>query len=103
MVSLTDMPSILSLKNRKGLRYLAFRKKLKPAFHKVWADIMICFLMMFMPVLFFAEASNMTLTTYTLIPLCSLWSAFWIHAYGCFFHEAAHFNIYKNKKVNDMI
>jgi fatty acid desaturase len=100
--TLNGVPKISSLKDNNGLSYFAFRQKLKPMFYKVWLQMMLCLLMMFLPILFFLETVNSS-TAIILIPLCSLWSAYWIHAYGCFFHEAAHFNIHKNKIMNDII
>jgi fatty acid desaturase len=38
-----------------------------------------------------------------LIILMSLWIGFWFHAYSLFFHEAAHFNLHKNKSINDIM
>ena len=100
---LNGIPDITSLKNNSGLRYLDFRKKLKPAYYKVWIDMLFCFLMMFLPVLLFSVFANHSIATYVLVPLCALWSAFWIQAYNLFFHESAHFNIHDNKNINDMI
>jgi len=103
MENLNGVPNISLLKDSSGLGYLSFRKKLAPTFYKVWIDMALCLLMMALPALFFKEAAGNSLIVITLIPLCALWSAYWIHAYGCFFHEGAHFNLHKNKLTNDMI
>lgn len=103
MERLNGVTNISSLKDGSGLTYLAFRKKLRPAFHIVWTDMMLCFLMMFLPNLFFVKTIDYSVIANIFIPLCALWSAYWIHAYICFFHEAAHFNIHSNRMKNDLL
>lgn len=103
MEKLNGVPNISMLKDSYGLSYLSFRKKLMPTFFKVWLDMVLCLVMMFLPSLFFKEIASSILISIIFIPLCSLWSAYWIHAYSCFFHEAAHFNIHRNKVTNDVI
>lgn len=103
MEVLNGIQYISSLKDNNGLSYLIFRKKLSPAFYKVWMDITLCLVMMFLPILFFSEVVNYSSISNIFIPVFALWSAFWIHAYSCFLHEAAHFNIHRNKKINDLI
>ena len=103
MEALNGVQNISLLKDKNGNGYLSFRRKLTPAFYRVWMDITLCLVMMFLPVLLFNEVVNYSSIAYIFIPVWALWSAYWIHAYGCFFHEAAHFNIHREKKINDLI
>jgi fatty acid desaturase len=43
------------------------------------------------------------LSGYILIPFLAIYQSYWLHAYTCHFHEAAHYNLHKNKKINDLL
>jgi fatty acid desaturase len=40
---------------------------------------------------------------YILIPFLAIYQSYWLHSYTCHFHEAAHYNLHRNKKINDLL
>jgi len=40
---------------------------------------------------------------YLLIPFVAIFQSYWVHSYACHFHEAAHYNLHKNRKINDLL
>jgi len=101
---LSDGDKIKSLKTDNT--YKLFRKKLKTNFKIVWRDItigyvlMICSLVTFMLIEY--NTSNLILLI-ALVPIWGVFVAFWFAYLQLFVHEAAHFNIHKDKKTNDLL
>lgn len=92
--------------DKKGLSYFDFKKKLTPDFFKVWRDIMLGWLCLaaLLTAFYFIALQINGLTFTILLCLLTAATAGYIIAYLInFFHEAAHYNIAENKKMNDML
>lgn len=99
-----ELPEIVNLGSHNQVQYSDYRKRLMPAYIKVWSDAIFCLVMIFFPLLIFLLAmGSYSFVKATVFLIALLWIGFWIHAYTCFFHEAAHYNLHKNKRINDII
>ncbi len=88
----------------EGVKYLDFRKTLKPRYNIVWRDITMGYvvLIFFMALsLYFEELY--TANFWMLIPVFSFIVGYIIAYLQLFSHEAIHFNIYPKKKQNDFL
>jgi fatty acid desaturase len=84
-----------------GEQWDDYRKKLLPAYGRIWTDIGIIWIMI---------AAGIAVITrlafpfdYLAMPVAAVWTGFWIHAYVNFFHEAAHFNLSPSRRRNDQL
>jgi len=93
------------LKNSNGISYTDFKKTLKPDYNKVWIDIISGWaglIMVLLTVFWLFKHAGMLFSVFITISAAVLLG--YIIAYLInFFHEAAHFNIAANKKMNDTL
>jgi fatty acid desaturase len=89
-----------SITNSKGIKLSEFKKHLIPNYFKAWWDITIgyLFLLLSIGLLHFVELSLEGLLVGI---ISSIFIGFFLAYIQLFFHEASHFNLHKNKKVND--
>lgn len=96
----------INLSDKEGFNYINFKKKLTPFYKKVWIDIAGGWLSLIVIncISFFLIPATKSISFKIIIALLSSIIVGYIIAYLTnFFHEAAHFNIAKNKKHNDLL
>lgn len=93
-----------SLKDRKGLSFLQFRKELKPHFKKVAFDLGLGYLFLgislILPILLNQKFPSIF---WWMVALSSLSIGFWIAYLHLFMHEAAHYNLAPSRRWNDLL
>lgn len=87
-----------------GVRYTEFRLQLKPIYSKVYLDIFFGYIGLILPAIFLAyfQKSSGCFTTIMIISSALLFG-YSVAYIQLFFHEAAHFNLAKNRKINDFL
>ncbi|MFE9913412.1 fatty acid desaturase family protein [Streptomyces clavifer] len=80
------------------MRWIDFRKTLKPHYRAVWRDIALCYIFL---ALGMAVAAAWDL--YVTVPVIAIWTGYWLHALFLFGHEAAHSNLAKRRRANDRL
>jgi fatty acid desaturase len=93
-----------TLKNSKGILFKDFRKNLKPKYWVVWRDIFLAYAVLFFVGigLWIFQTVSLPISTF-LVLLGALVFGYTIAFIQLFFHEAAHFNIAKNRLLNDLL
>ncbi len=87
-----------------GVKYLDFRKTLKPIYNIVWRDITLGYLaLVFFMILSLFFEDFFSANSWMLIPVFSFIIGYIIAFLQLFCHEAIHFNIHSNKKKNDVL
>jgi fatty acid desaturase len=95
------VPDISLLVNSQGISYTEFKKDLKSNFFLIFINFFTPLVMIYLAILPMQFISGLYIVLYC-IP-CSIWVGFWIQAYTLHFHEAAHFNLAPNKRINDLL
>ena len=89
---------ISNIRNSNGKDYISFKKELFIKPNIILFNIILPLVMIYANIFLILQIKNLYLNL-LILPI----SAFWIRAYLLYFHEIAHFNIHKNKKINDII
>lgn len=78
---------------------------LEPIYYKMYIDIFSVFFFLFLGLytLFLVHNIQSAYLNIIFIPFMTIYFGFFIHSLSLFFHEAAHYNLHKNKKWNDII
>lgn len=93
--------------NKYGIKYLDFRKQLKPNYLVVWRDIVLGYFLLIITLgshiyiennFDFSFAKSVTLSVFF-----AFIAAFWLSYIQLFIHEAAHYNIHSDRKTNDLM
>jgi fatty acid desaturase len=95
-----------SLLNKKGMSYSAFKKTLQPDYSRIWIEIAIGWvsLLLVFVVSFYSFKSIVPIWPKIIIAFSAAAIAGFTVSYIInFFHEAAHFNIAKQKETNDLL
>jgi fatty acid desaturase len=90
--------------NSSGVKYTQFKASLKPKYHIVWINIFFGYAMLF--AILFAGAylqKNHPLFFGLTIPVGAILIGYWFAFTHLFIHEASHFNIAPDKKLNDLL
>ncbi len=87
-----------------GIKYTDFKKQFSPNFLKVWADILLGYLALvgIMYLIVYLETTFPQLFFIT-VPLAAFLIGYSIAYLQLFLHEAAHYNIHPNRKINDFL
>ncbi len=92
------------LADSKGTEFLAFRKSLHPNFAKIWMDIGAGFVPLFVIPILLAQVERKGALAAAVLALPAAVMIGFVVAYiNLFFHEAAHYNIAKNRWWNDFL
>ena len=83
--------------------YFKFLKNLKPNYKKVYIDILIGYFAVFLSIILSFKLIEVKLINTFFILLISINIGFWIAYITLFLHEASHFNLSKNKKINNVL
>lgn len=102
MTRFSGVPDIQNLIDADGVPYGAFRKTLKLRQHRVYLNAVLAWFMIAAAV-FVLVSFRSSPWMYLFILPGALWISFWLHAYTTHFHEAAHFNIHPDRKLNDLL
>lgn len=98
-------PALQGLVASDGVEWREFRRRLQPRFDRVWADIAGRYLLLFLgyaaACAIAASAGN--LVGFALAPVTALWIGFWFGSIVLFMHEAAHYNLHRDKAANDRV
>jgi fatty acid desaturase len=96
--------SVFDIISSYGEKYVDFRKTLKPKYHIVWRDIVLGYvaIILLMAVSLFLEKS-LTTHFWLFIPAFSFIGGYIIAYLQLFCHEAIHFNLHPDRKLNDVI
>ncbi|MFF0199816.1 fatty acid desaturase family protein [Streptomyces sp. NPDC005017] len=95
------MPSIVTY---DGVRWVDFRKELKPRYGVVWRDIGLCYAFLALGVLAVAATPRgPAWTTAALVAAAACWTGYWLHSLFLFGHEAAHTNLAPRRRTNDRL
>ena len=90
--------------NSEGLSYITFKKTLKPDYFKTWVYIMLGLLCLTALLFIFVLIENIIPGWYLLtIPVFSILTGFTIAFINLFVHEAGHYYLCPDKKVNDLL
>lgn len=100
--NLSGNPKILDVPNLDGLRYLEFRKTLNISYCVLLFNMALPWAMIITLFYVFHRLGN-SYWSYALILPGAIWSGFWLQSYNLHFHEAAHFNLHKDRRLNDAI
>ncbi len=98
-------PRLAGVVNDAGEPWEALRRRLVPRYSQVWGDIGAYYAAL---VAGFAAHCVLTVSAGTVVgvataPLFALWLGYWIAALVNFVHEAAHFNLHRDKRTNDRL
>jgi fatty acid desaturase len=88
-----------------GEEYISFRNELSPKYGIVWRDIFLGYLFMFsffFLFLYLEKTVNSPVLLIMLLPFFGMLTGFWVAYIQLFIHEAAHYNIHPDKKMNDL-
>ena len=83
--------------------YRKFLKTLNPFYWKVYLDLGIGYLFIFLSLLIASKIELFSLISFPLLIILSINLGFWIAYLTLFVHEGAHYNLSKNKKINKYI
>src|SRR5688500_13011106 len=99
----SGVPEIRNLLSKQGVNYMDFKREaLKVSLTLILANIATAWVMILLALFLLSfMAKNFLLILLT--PLYGLWIGFWLQAYTIHFHEAAHYNIHPDKKINDLL
>ena len=98
-------PHLAKLVNDAGESFDVLRGRLEPRYDLVWSDIAAYYAALLGG---FAVHCLLTVVAGTVVsvvaaPLFALWLGYWIAALVNFVHEAAHFNLHRDKRTNDRL
>ena len=97
------MTNLRDLVDNQGTSYSEFKRKLKINDSVLVKNLLISVSMILFSIfLFYLSKSNFFVSLILLLPI-TLWISFWKQAYKMHFHEAAHFNLSNDKKINDFL
>ena len=100
---LSGVHSLIEIKDSYGRSYSEFKKSLSINVLELAKNILLPVIMVLLGILaFYYIDGYFFLGLFFFIPL-TMWISFWKSAYKIHFHEAAHFNLSGNKKINDLI
>lgn len=96
-------PLLSGLVTDQGLAWNEFRRRLKPNYRTVWRQITLYFAGILIPYALHCWATDRlgNGVGLALLPVAALLIGFSAQALLCFVHEAAHFNIHPDKRLND--
>jgi fatty acid desaturase len=93
-----------TIRNSRGIAYIDFRNSLSPKYYRVWLDIMLGYLAL---VLILSAAAYMQKTYpkwfLLTIPVGAILVGYTVSALHLFIHEASHYNIAPNRRLNDLM
>jgi len=90
--------------NSSGRTFPEFRKHLRPNYFVVWRDIAGGYLALILTAVLTLSVQNNSLVIKIItVLLCSGLFGYFLAYLQLFFHEAAHYNIAKDRKVNDKL
>lgn len=101
--NLSGSPSLAHLTNKDGISYQEFRKTLMIKQNTIFFNMLLPWFMIGLALLLFAGLREKIYWSGILTIPLAIWISFWMHAFTLHFHEAAHFNIHRNPKVNDVL
>ncbi|NIP38050.1 MAG: fatty acid desaturase, partial [Candidatus Dadabacteria bacterium] len=104
--TLHDLESIKKSEvwDNDGLTYLEFKKKLAPNYFIVWRDISLGYLALITSILTYIYIiNNYPKLALALIPVFPIFFGYIIAFLHLFIHEAAHYNIARNRTANDIL
>ncbi|MFF3850863.1 fatty acid desaturase family protein [Streptomyces sp. NPDC002328] len=98
-------PHLPSIVSEDGVRWVDYRKTLKPRYGIVWRDIGLCHLALVAGLLAVPVASRTlpAAATAALVVPAACWIGYWMHSLFLFGHEAAHTNLASSRKLNDRL
>ncbi len=103
-VASNDIP--LSLKGElvddQGVAYRDFRRRLTPRWGRVWAELGGAYLLLAAVLVAIAAWDPSWPFAIAVAVVGGLVTGYTIHFINCFFHEAAHYNILPNRRLNDL-
>lgn len=98
-------PKLTGLVSDAGEPFDALRRRLVPRYERVWRDIGAYYLALIggFALHCLLSASGGVVLGLLSAPLFALWLGYWIAALVNFVHEAAHFNLHRDKRTNDRL
>ena len=101
--TLSGVPDINAIIGENNIKYLEFKRQLKIDPTLIFINLAIPALMISVYFIsFYYLLNKYSYTPYYFVILGAIWISFWKHSYLTHFHEAAHFNLCKNKDLNDL-
>ncbi len=101
MKDLTDY-SFTEVKLESGIAYPEFRKKLVPSYLQVWVEILLGFTAIVLSILLSFKLTKLFHSALVSSILAIVIGYFFSYL-NLFLHEASHFGLHKNRKVNDLL
>lgn len=98
-------PPLKEIVSHDGVRWLDYRKTLKPNYTIVWRDLGLCYALVIIG-LAGAWIADHVLDLWASLALAvpaAVWIGYWLHALCLFGHEAAHSNLVPSRKLNDAL
>ncbi len=97
--------NLRTLINSDGQSWIDFRRQLKPRYAIVWCDIGLRFAFIALGYALHGWicATLPAAVGWALVPCFALWLGLWLASVSNFGHEAVHFNLAKNRQLNDFL
>jgi fatty acid desaturase len=99
---LSGIPEVDHCSNSEGMKYSNFRQSLKIKLGVIARNVTVAWAMIISSIIIASNVDDVVVSAILVIPL-ALWLSFWMQSYTSHFHEAAHFNIHPNRRVNDLL
>jgi len=103
-VASNDIPLALKgeLIDDRGTPYRDFRSGLTPRWYRVWLELGAAYLVLAVVLAAIVAIDPSWQLSLLLVPVGGLAIGYTIHFINCFFHEAAHYNVLPNRRLNDL-
>jgi fatty acid desaturase len=103
-VASNDIPLALKgeLVDDRGTPYRDFRRGLTPRWYRVWLELGGAYLVLAGVLAGIAAIDPSWQLSLLVVPAGALAIGYTIHFINCFFHEAAHYNVLPNRRLNDV-
>jgi|APSaa5957512535_1039671.scaffolds.fasta_scaffold17016_4 fatty acid desaturase len=100
---LISVPELSCLTDRNGVNYKQIRKSFSIRYNILIFNMLLPWVLIAIMIQFFKLLSANIVASYLILIPATFWISFWKVAYTLHLHEAAHFNIHKNKSLNDFL
>ncbi len=92
------------IENSEGLKFLSFKRNLKPKFGLVWRDIILGYLTLLgLSYFLFYAQNNFSQWSPLYMPMVALLLGYFLAYLNLFMHEASHYNIHPDRDTNDRL
>lgn len=103
-IVLPGSPRLEGVVARDGTRFEDFRRSLEPRYGWVWVDVALRYSLMFAGLAgACAVGTGWSIMALATAPLFAVWIGYWFASVVLFMHEGAHYNLHRDKSINDKL